>query len=347
VEATVIPPPADVPPLTEPLIEELVGRYRLEIARYDLAAKEVADRLRRELRAEARLRHVISYRAKHPEDLREKLRLKSGKAPYAIEALRHNLNDVVTDLGGCRVIVYSPDDEARVVDLIDRTFASPDRPDARPPPYQKETGYRASHRLVLASTSAEDLRIQGAVCEIQVTTVAAHLFNELEHDICYKQHGQKPTNEERAMLERIRRLGEVADEQVGRLLGVREAIQRAQEAITDAETLRFVLEHAVKRPLTGDFVRLHELLEQTLLPLTSQSLVTLGEPQQIVSRGEEVAQHLHIDDADDVIMFVLGLDQLRDDFVRRSASWRGPRTPLRRAIERWAAAAIDQAPPAA
>ncbi|HRI66867.1 MAG TPA: hypothetical protein PK156_21620, partial [Polyangium sp.] len=57
--------------LTEPQIERLVLQYTREMARYEKAAEIVANRLRRELRAEARLRHLISFRAKHPDDLHE------------------------------------------------------------------------------------------------------------------------------------------------------------------------------------------------------------------------------------------------------------------------------------
>jgi hypothetical protein len=62
--------------LTEPQIEQLVQRYHMEMARYEKTASAVADRIRRELRAEARFRYLLSFRAKHPEDLRGKLRRK-------------------------------------------------------------------------------------------------------------------------------------------------------------------------------------------------------------------------------------------------------------------------------
>lgn len=189
--------------LLEPEIETITNQYIREMARYEKAAATVAERLRRELRAEARLRHLISFRAKHPDDLREKLRRKRDDPRYTFEHLRNDLNSVVTDLAGCRVVVYIPDDEQRVIALVDRVFRSPERSDARPEPYHKDSGYRATHRLVLASESVDDLSIQGALCEIQVTTLAAHLFNELEHDVTYKDHGQKPSAEEQRILEEI------------------------------------------------------------------------------------------------------------------------------------------------
>lgn len=79
--------------LTEPEIERLVLQYTREMARYEKAAEIVANRLRRELRAEARLRHLISFRAKHPDDLHEKLRRKAMDPRYSnYDDLRENLN---------------------------------------------------------------------------------------------------------------------------------------------------------------------------------------------------------------------------------------------------------------
>lgn len=346
-EPDAAPDPAELARLTEPEIEELVARYLLEMARYEFAAAEVGARLRRELRAGALLRHVISFRAKHPEDLREKLRDRSGSNPaYTIQALRRNMNDVVTDLAGCRVLVYTPEDEARVIDIVDRAFALPPRKDARPEPARKDTGYRATHRLVYAPASEEQISIQGAICEVQVTTVAAHLFNELEHDITYKHHGRAPSEDEKDVLQRVRRLGEVLDEQVGALVLKREAARRAQEAITTAEALRFILEHDVGRPLNGDFYRLHQMLDSTVSTLTRDAIVALGgQPAEILQRGQATAAQLGIGDPDDVTCFVLGLEDLRGDFVWLASSWRGRRTPLRRAIELWASQALDLSHP--
>lgn len=296
--------------LTEPIIDELVERYLREMARYELAAAEVANRLRRELRAEARLRHVISFRAKHPEDLREKLRRKAGERAYSPSALRKNLNDVVTDLAGCRVLVYGPDDESRVVELIDRTFERPGHPDAQPPRYEKDSGYRATHRLVLARSSEEQLSIRGAICEIQVTTVAAHLFNELEHDTTYKEHGQTPSESEKNLLERIRHLVVVADEEVRDLMHAHERTRRDQQLIDSPEALRFVLEHEVGRPLNGEFSRLHQMLEIAVNELTQDAVVARlsnGKVQEVIERGAAVATRLGLAESNDVIHFVLGL----------------------------------------
>lgn len=326
------PAPGPVRHLDERVINELVEQYLREMARYEKAAGAVADRLRRELRAEARLRHLISFRAKHPEDLREKLRHKAGDPRYSEAALRRNLNDVVTDLAGCRVVVYVPEDEIRVVELIDRKLTPAPREDARPKPYKRETGYRATHRLVLASQ--DDMVLHGAVCEIQVTTLSAHLFNELEHDITYKEHGQTPSSAERDFLVDLRRVTELADRQVMHLLEARRKSSRQRDLIDTPETLRFALESECDRALTGDFARLFRMLEATMLDL-SFSAIRHTSPKETLERGRGKAEEygLPAADVDDVVLFVLGLEGFADEFVKQGSSWRGPRTSLRRALD--------------
>ncbi|MDI1433874.1 GTP pyrophosphokinase [Polyangium sorediatum] len=339
--------PADNPevaPLLEPEIERLVQQYIREMARYEKAAAIVADKLRRELRAEARLRHLISFRAKHPDDLREKLRRKAkdNDAKYRYDALRDDLNGVVTDLAGCRVVVYVPEDELRVVDLVDRVFRSPARSDARPAQYQKPTGYRATHRLVIASESPEEMSVSGAICEIQITTLAAHLFNELEHDITYKEHGQKPSLNEREMLEHVLHAARLADHVVGTLLVAHRQTTRDHGVLDNPEALRFALEHEAGRALAGDFVRLHRMLDASVEKLNMTTLRTLGNVKQVLLRGRAKASALKLDsDVDDVVCFALGLPAQYEEFASQAKSWRGPETPLKQALLLVAEESVD------
>ena len=60
-------------PLTTPQIERVVGRYRLEYARYDATARSVEDKVRRILGRE-RVKALISSRAKDPDSCAENSR---------------------------------------------------------------------------------------------------------------------------------------------------------------------------------------------------------------------------------------------------------------------------------
>jgi ppGpp synthetase/RelA/SpoT-type nucleotidyltranferase len=229
--------------LTEPQIEVVVQRYLREMARFEKTASAVADRLRRELRAEGHLRYMLSFRAKHPDDLREKLRRKSNDrdARYSFDALME-IGDVVTDLAGCRVVVYSVPDEERVAELVRRVFALPDRDDARPSPIRRSSGYQATHTLVLAPEAQDDTSIRGSICEVQVATVAAHLFNELEHDITYKKLGHAATSQEQRLLASVERACKLADHIVEQLLDERARGKARLVSLSDPAELRLALE---------------------------------------------------------------------------------------------------------
>lgn len=321
--------------LTEPEIERLVLQYTREMARYEKAAEIVANRLRRELRAEARLRHLISFRAKHPDDLHEKLRRKVMDPRYSnYDDLRENLNSVVTDLAGCRIVVYVPEDEPRVVSLIDRVFKFPDREDAQPERNDKVSGYRATHRLVLASDNPDEIAVGDAICEIQVTTLAAHLYNELEHDITYKEHGQQPSPNERAILEQVLRMVRVSDYLLDSLLIEHRLTTRNHGVLSDPESLRFALEGEARRPLAGDFARLYKMLQGVVNPLNLVTLRSLGEVPKLLDNGRARAIQLgNLGGAmDDVIHYALALVQYHEDFLEQVLTWRGPETNLKRAI---------------
>lgn len=325
----------DPPELTEPQIERLVLQYMREMARYEKAAEIVANRLRRELRAEARLRHLISFRAKHPDDLQGKLRRKAGDPKYSdYDELRENLNGVVTDLAGVRVVVYVPEDELRVVALIDRVFKFPARHDAQPEQHNKVTGYKATHRLVLASDNPDELSVGDAICEIQVTTLAAHLFNELEHDITYKEHGQQPSSNERAILEQVLRMVRVSDYLLNNLLTEHRLTTRNHGVLNDPESLRFALEHEAVRPLAGDFARLYKMLQGVVDPLNLVTLRSLGQVTKLLEAGRLKATELSLsaNATDDVIHYALALTQYQEDFLEQVSTWRGPETNLKRAI---------------
>lgn len=323
------------PFLTELQIEVIVTRYLREMARFEKTAAAVAERLRRELRAEGHLRYLLSFRAKHPDDLREKLRGKSREndARYTFEKLSEDIGSVVTDLAGCRVVVYSVPDEEGVSALVRRTFALPPRDDASPAPLRRANGYQATHTLVLAPDGHDDMSVRGAICEVQVATVAAHLFNELEHDITYKKLGHAATDAEKRLLGSVERACKIADHLVEQLLVERARGKVRHTRIGDAAELRLALEQAVGRPLVGDFVRLFRMLTGVINPLTPAALAQLGEPGEVLARGQRTALALKVA-ADDVVTFVLGISpEYQAEFLRMATRWRGPRTVLRRAME--------------
>ncbi|WP_428267688.1 GTP pyrophosphokinase [Haliangium sp.] len=310
-------------------IEALVKSYTLQMTRYEEAALLVEQRLRRELRAAA-LRALLSSRAKHPEDLREKLRRKRQDSRYVFALLDRDLNRTVTDLAGCRVVVYHPTDERLVEQVVSRSFP-PAPGDNSHERHRKGSGYRATHLLV-SIPDGERESLRGAICEVQITSIASHVFNELEHDILYKDQSVPPGDTVGACVEDLHHAARLLDRVVERLLDSRaEEIHKQQKALEDPEQLRYALERIAGQPLLGDFARLFQLL-QCVEPLTVSALEELGS-RDWWAQGKEVAEQLGLEQTDDVIHLVLALsEQFAEEFVAVAQTWRGPTTPLKRAI---------------
>ncbi len=333
--------PTSATGLTEPQIAILVERYKRELARYEKAAAMVGERLRRELR-EAGIKHMVSSRPKHPTDLAAKLRKKAKEKPdvYSWDLLHEDLGGVVTDLAGCRVVLYTDDDEAATGAMIQILLAQPNRPDA---PAVRRRGvdkpYWATHALVYpyAPNESPDVSVDGAICELQVVTVAAHLFNEIEHDISYKERdeGLGADHVELQLLDEIRGVARVADRLVSELMTWRARRRKAaNHTIRDAEDLRYVLsESAGWRVAGGGLGRLLRLLDQLMDSVTPGAVAELGTVTKLIESGRRRLGK-HAQDFDEVSLYTVGLlDHFSEEIPAASRTWRGPRTAMRRAIE--------------
>ncbi len=311
--------------LTEEQIEMIVASYRLQMARYENVAKYVEQRLRRELRAAA-IPVLLSSRAKHPEDLRGKLRDRGERqdARYQLEALAKNVNTVVTDIAGCRVIVYDPRNEEPVVEVIRSAFTC----DAEIKSHRKPSGYRATHVLVHLVQETVEASMRDAICEVQVTSIASHVFNELEHDIGYKMRDVPPGERVARNLEDLQHASRLLDNVVERLKDERaKEERRSTQPIEDGETFRVAIEQIFDRPVTGEVGRLFQLLLNTTDPLTALVLDRMALPAA-AERG--TARNAN---ADDVVKIVLGLlETFQEEFLELARGWRGPTTALKRAI---------------
>lgn len=320
--------------LDEGDIDRVVQRYRLEMARYEAAARVVEQRLRRELR-EAAIPVLLSSRAKHPEDVRGKLRARRDDGRYVADALLTNLNLIMTDLAGCRVIVYDPRQESVAADVVRQ--ALPSRPPGKADEVlDKDSGYKATHVLVVLDGPEVEQSVQGAICEVQLTSIARHVFNELSHDIDYKHRGVTPGGDVQRHLRDVLNATQRLDTMVERLAGARaHELESSQRVIDNSEDLRFVLERLLNRPVRGEVGKLFRLLSSVLTPLTALSLASL-DVAGAVARGTATAAGLSgsiAAEVDDVIAITLGLnDRYGDTFRELAALWRGPSTALKRAI---------------
>lgn len=310
-------------------VEDLVVVYRQQLTRFEEAAEAVATRAQRELRARA-VRTLVSFRAKHPDDVANKLRDRSKKDParYDFEKLRRTFDRIVTDLAGCRIVVYRPRDVETVRDAIEKTFTLADVPNAKES-HDKTTGYRAHHFLVVPPAN-ERSSIDGTVVEVQVCSLADHLFNELQHDSGYKG---EVSSEEVECVKDLLHLVRVTDTTSARLFDARaKSASERDEPLEDAEALRFVAEQVASRPLTGDFARLFKFLNSTIPKLTPARVKSLDLNAQLEFGKNKLTTDPDLVD-DDVACIAIGLSRKYGQELKASASsWRGPETPLKRAI---------------
>lgn len=316
--------------LTEDQIGRVIDAYRLQMARYEAAARFVEQRLRREFRAAA-LPVLLSSRAKHPEDLREKLRRRAadGDPRYELEPLMSDVNKIVTDVAGCRVIVYDPRLEMPAAQVVQRAFVLEHGADEV---HRKPSGYRATHLLVPLVYAEVEASIRNAICEVQITSIASHVFNELEHDIRYKMKGVEPGERVGRNLEDLQHASRLLDRIVEQVHDERaREVDRSKKTISDMETLRFVIEGILERPITGEVAKLFRLLEWSTDPLTVHAIEKLDLRQAAVHGAVKRTSRSY--PPDDVVDITLGLmTRFGEEFRALASSWRGPQTLLKRAI---------------
>ena len=167
------------------------------------------------------VRATVQRRAKAPKSFIDKLRKDEHRNRY------DSVDQVfvgISDLAGVRVATYLESDRQQVVEEIRKAFVGKDKED--PIIEQKDRDgqgrhYRATHCQVFLpdedlTGSNENLR--GTTCEIQVCSLLAHVFNEIEHDLQYKPLSGKLSEPEREFIDQLGLLTKAGDLTIKRLL---------------------------------------------------------------------------------------------------------------------------------
>lgn len=213
--------------ISEEVIKDAVARYERERDRYLKLSARVADICRVDIVEANAIRAQVTSRAKSARSLEGKLRRfarNPNKNICSVEAVFQQ----VGDLAAVRVATYRPEDQQRIVHEICKMFTGTNSAEVDVDKKDKlnEGGfYRATH--CQAALRDDELvgtyeNLKGTSCEIQVCSMMAHVFNEVEHDITYKPEGGGPQDAETVLMQGLGHLTRAGDSLVSQLLAANE-----------------------------------------------------------------------------------------------------------------------------
>ena len=219
--------------ISEDTIKNAVLRYHREYDRYLKLSARVAEICRFEIVEGNAMTAQVSFRAKSPKSLEGKLRrfAASGKKDLPnVQAVF----DEVRDLAAVRIATYEQRHEDHVVEFVCKRFV--DLKSAVPTSERKDknaTGndnfYRATHIeafLPGADVIGTYANVSDVPCEIQVCSMMAHVWNEIEHDLGYKPLTGSLSEQERNLLVSLGLAVRQGDITIGNLFSETERRQR-------------------------------------------------------------------------------------------------------------------------
>lgn len=185
------------------LVDECVKRYRREFFAFERLAGTIEDACWKMLDQHGVMGQVQS-RAKVVGSFAKKIRRYLSNPAEATKL--KTPDDVfarIGDIAGVRVLTYVEADRPKMVELIRGEFADVVIEEKNKIPEGKF--YRATHCQVTIkpeNAAEQDEPLIGMPCEIQVCSMLAHVWNEIEHDLDYKPEDAL-TDGERALLQAL------------------------------------------------------------------------------------------------------------------------------------------------
>ncbi|MDD4834949.1 MAG: RelA/SpoT protein [Lutispora sp.] len=213
------------------VLSRFLNQYIRDIDCYEGASKLCAQICESEIET-AGIRAIVTYRAKRPDKLKDKLVKRNMKNKYK------NIDEVyedIVDLAGVRIAIYFPGDKEEIekfirssFDVIEiKEFPQDLEPNGGSGIYKKVfSGYHATHyrvRLKPELLKEEDKKYWDSLIEIQIATVLMHAWAEVEHDLVYKPLSGRLSRDEY----------EILDELNGLILSGEIALKRLQKAFNE------------------------------------------------------------------------------------------------------------------
>lgn len=206
------------------LINDFIRQYNKEFDFYQKLSQIVANKIDDQL-IKRGIKAIVTYRAKKPDRLKEKLIKRNEEKKY--RDLAEIYNDIV-DLAGIRIALYFPSDRDIIDEVIrelfniGRTKKFPE--EAHTPKYDKRfSGYWATHYRIKLKEENLNKRYIDTIAEIQVASILMHAWSEVEHDLAYKPYSGTLSKEETSILDEIN----------GLVLSGEIALERLQSAISE------------------------------------------------------------------------------------------------------------------
>lgn len=221
-------------PFDPKLIEPAVDRYRRERDRYIKLADRIAELCRNDICQENAVRAQVTFRVKSIASFEAKLRRFLRKENKNFQTVDDVFAEI-SDLAGVRIATYRQEDLRTVVEAVQQVFIGPeghgvdiDEKDRHKD--DPDNFYVATHAQV--ALPEEELigtydNLNDVTCEIQICTMMAHVWNEIEHDIGYKPEGKGPSDLEQNLLVMLGHNVRSGDVMISQLLAANEA--RADE----------------------------------------------------------------------------------------------------------------------
>lgn len=219
--------------ISEDTIKNAVLRYHREYDRYLKLSARVAEICRFEIVEGNAIRAQVTFRAKSPKSLEGKLRRFAASGKKDLPTVQ-SVFDAVRDLAAVRIATYEQRHEDQVVQLVCNRFV--DLKGAKPQSERKDKNaadnnnfYRATHIeafLPEADVIGTYANVSDVPCEIQVCSMMAHVWNEIEHDLGYKPLTGSLSEQERSLLVSLGFAVRQGDITIGNLFAETERRQR-------------------------------------------------------------------------------------------------------------------------
>lgn len=244
------------------LIDNFLQRYAKEYDFYNELAHQVAV-ICETIIQRSGIRAIVTYRAKKPESLLDKLIKRNATKKY--QSMEQIYRDIV-DLSGVRIAIYFPGEREEIGKLIESEFNT-ERIKRFPNPEQKRymddtfkrqfTGYDAVHyRVKIKEEKLEKInkRFANVQVEIQIASSLMHAWAEVEHDLAYKPQIGSLSEKEVTILDELNGLvlsGEIAFERLQRAF--KQRIATMEQQFNNHYELAALIREKVSNDLLQDY----------------------------------------------------------------------------------------------